>query len=403
MGERHRCRQRVARRLRRGGRRSPVRIIRAPRNGGFAYGCNLGIAAGTAEFVLLLNPDARIESASLSTLVSALRADPALGGVGPRTLGDGGQLQWTQRRFPRLRSTYSQALGLHRVAPLASWTGEVIRNRPAYTRPATPDWLSGGVRAAAPGGARRRRGNGRGFFLYSEETDLFRRLRGRGWRARFEPQATAYHQGYGSAPWETVTPDPGPKPRPLRAQTSRCAGRASGGDRRGDRRSRSCRRLGPPSGAPSRASRSRAGRAERSPLVEPARDEARRLTRSRLHATERSSSWRGHPTRSPTSAEPWRQSPSRHSRPSKSALSDWRTPRAIADLGPRFPALLALHTQGLEGEVERNAFNRALVAHLASRLRFRLAELALPADVLERVPAALDRLHGFSGRAARRL
>ena len=45
-----------------------------------------------------------------------------------------------------------------------------------------------------------------GFFLYSEETDLFRRLRGRGWRARYEPSAIAYHQGYGSAPWETVTP-----------------------------------------------------------------------------------------------------------------------------------------------------------------------------------------------------
>ncbi len=45
-----------------------------------------------------------------------------------------------------------------------------------------------------------------GFFLYSEETDLFRRLRGRGWQARYEPKALAYHQGYGSAPWETITP-----------------------------------------------------------------------------------------------------------------------------------------------------------------------------------------------------
>ena len=90
-------------------------------------------------------------------LVSALRADPALGSVGPRTLGDGGQLHWTQRRFPRLRSTYSQALGLHRVAPLASWAGEVIQEPAAYVRPVTPDWLSGVVRADPPGGARRRR------------------------------------------------------------------------------------------------------------------------------------------------------------------------------------------------------------------------------------------------------
>ena len=224
----------------------PIRTIRAPRNGGFAYGCNLGTAAGAAEFVLFLNPDAvdRLgEPRARSS--SALRADPALGSVGPRTLGDGGELHWTQRRFPRLRSTYSQALGLHRVAPLASWAGEVIKEPAAYARPATPDWLSGAcvlMRRAALDDVG---GLDEGFFLYSEETDLFRRLRGRGWRARFEPKATAYHQGYGSAPWETVTPDPGPEPRPLRAQAPRCRSSPSGGDRR----RRSTPSLMPPPGS----------------------------------------------------------------------------------------------------------------------------------------------------------
>jgi len=184
----------------------PVQTIRAPRNGGFAYGCNLGTAAGAAEFVLLLNPDARIEPASLGTLVSALRADPALGSVGPRTLGDGGRLHLTQRRFPRLRSTYAQALGLHRVAPRASWADDVIKEPAAYTRPATPDWLSGGCVLLRRTALDDVGGLDEGFFLYSEETDLFRRLRGGGWRARFEPQATAYHQGYASAPRETTTP-----------------------------------------------------------------------------------------------------------------------------------------------------------------------------------------------------
>ena len=81
--------------------------------------------------------------------------------------------------------------------------------------------------------------------------------------------------------------------------------------------------------------------------------------------------------------------------PLEDALSDWRQPRTIGDLGVRFPALLRAAQADLESDIERNAFNRALVAHLASRLRFRLTELALPADVLERVPSSLDRLHGF--------
>ena len=184
----------------------PVHIIEAPRNGGFAYGCNLGTAAGAAEFVLFLNPDASIEPASLRTLESALRADPGLGGVGPRTLGDGGQLHWTQRRFPRLRSTYSQALGLHHLAPSASWAGETISSIAAYAEPATPDWLSGGCVLMRRSALEDVGGLDEGFFLYSEETDLFRRLRDRGWRARFEPQATAYHQGGASAPRDTTSP-----------------------------------------------------------------------------------------------------------------------------------------------------------------------------------------------------
>jgi N-acetylglucosaminyl-diphospho-decaprenol L-rhamnosyltransferase len=179
----------------------PAHVIRAPRNGGFAYGCNLGIAAGDAEHVLLLNPDAAIDAASLEALVDALRADLQLGGVGPRTLGDDGRLAFTQRRFPRLRSTYAQGLFLHRAAPLADWSDDAIRDPAAYERPGTPDWISGCCvllrrdAIAAVGGL------DEGFFLFAEETDLFRRLAAAGWRAGFEPRATAIHIGDGSGTW----------------------------------------------------------------------------------------------------------------------------------------------------------------------------------------------------------
>ena len=241
----------------------PVHIIDAPERV-FAYGCNLGTAAGAAEFVLFLNPDASIEPASLRTLESALRADPGLGGVGPRTLGDGGQLHWTQRRFPRLRSTYSQALGLHHLAPGARWAGETISSIAAYAEPATPDWLSGGCVLMRRSALEDVGGLDEGFFLYSE-TDLFRRLRDRGWRARFEPQATAYHQGGASASRDTTSrfwlgaasatrASIMVRPSPLKRSAV-------------DRRHGACRRLGPPPSAPSRASCGREGCAWRRSFV----------------------------------------------------------------------------------------------------------------------------------------
>jgi GT2 family glycosyltransferase len=179
----------------------PVQVIRAPRNGGFAYGCNLGIGAGEAEHVLLLNPDASIDAGNLSLLADALHADSGLAGVGPRILGDDGTLSFTQRRFPRLRSTYAQGLFLHRAAPLAEWTDDAVRNPDAYQRPAAPDWISGCCALLRRSAVEEVGGLDEGFFLFAEETDLFRRLAAAGWRAGFEPRAIARHEGNGSGSW----------------------------------------------------------------------------------------------------------------------------------------------------------------------------------------------------------
>ena len=182
----------------------PVRIIKAPRNGGFAFGCNIGIAAGASEHVLLINPDARLDAASLTTMAGALRSGPELGGVGPRTIDEAGQLDWTQRRFPRLRSSFAQALFLHRLAPRASWTDEVIRDPEAYARPTVADWLSGCCLLLRRDALAQVDGLDEGFFLYSEETDLFLRLRQAGWTARYVPAATVTHVGGVSAAPDTM-------------------------------------------------------------------------------------------------------------------------------------------------------------------------------------------------------
>jgi N-acetylglucosaminyl-diphospho-decaprenol L-rhamnosyltransferase len=177
----------------------PVRVVRSPRNGGFAYGCNLGVASGSADFVLFLNPDAEIDAGSLAVLVEALRADASLGGIGPHTVDAAGNVIFTQRRFPRLRFTYAQGVSLHRAAPGAGWADDQIRAPEAYERAGTADWISGACMLLRREAIASVGGLDEGFFLYSEEIDLFKRLAAAGWRAGFEPGATARHIGYQSA------------------------------------------------------------------------------------------------------------------------------------------------------------------------------------------------------------
>lgn len=184
----------------------PVTVIESPVNGGFAHGCNFGWRAGSAPAVLLLNPDARIEASAVRALADALDADPRLGAVGPLILDGDGSLDFSQRRFPRLRSTYAQALFLHRLAPSARWADELVRDPQAYTRPGRPDWISGACMMLRRTALERLGGLDEGFFLYCEDLDLCRRLRDAGLEVGFQPAARCGHEGGASAPRPALFP-----------------------------------------------------------------------------------------------------------------------------------------------------------------------------------------------------
>jgi N-acetylglucosaminyl-diphospho-decaprenol L-rhamnosyltransferase len=184
----------------------PVATIRSERNGGFAYGCNRGAEAGGAPYVLLLNPDAQIDASAMATLVRVLDRNPLVAAVGPRIVGDCGELKLTQRSFPRLRSTWAQALFLHRLAPQARWADEVIRDPAAYEAAGSPDWLSGACLLVRRSALEAVGGLDERFFLYCEDIDLCRRLRAAGGELRYEPAALVRHTGGVSAPRGTTLP-----------------------------------------------------------------------------------------------------------------------------------------------------------------------------------------------------
>jgi GT2 family glycosyltransferase len=178
----------------------PVEAIALPRNGGFAYGCNAGWRAGGAPFVLFLNPDATIDERSLRRLAAVLEEDERVGLAAPRILEADGSLDFSQRRFPRLRSTYAEALLLHRLFPRALWTSEMVRRPDAYERASSPEWVSGACMLARRSLLERLGGLDEGFFLYCEDKDLCKRIRDEGYDVRYVPEAVAVHEGGASGP-----------------------------------------------------------------------------------------------------------------------------------------------------------------------------------------------------------
>jgi N-acetylglucosaminyl-diphospho-decaprenol L-rhamnosyltransferase len=184
----------------------PVRAVALEENHGFAYGCNRGWEPGSAPFVLFINPDARGEPESILRLADVLREHEEVGAVGPRIRNEDGSLDFSQRRFPRLRSTYAQALFLHRAMPRASWVDEVIRDPALYEQRRVVEWLSGACLLVRRDALEKIGGWDEGFFLYGEDVDLCLRLRTAGYRVLYEPLASTMHVGGASAPRARLLP-----------------------------------------------------------------------------------------------------------------------------------------------------------------------------------------------------
>jgi N-acetylglucosaminyl-diphospho-decaprenol L-rhamnosyltransferase len=184
----------------------PATRIESGRNGGFSFGCNVGLAAGDAPLVLFLNPDARLEPPALAAMVAALEAHPSAGLVGPRLLDEDGELMPSRRRFPRVTSTWSQAFFLHRLLPRARWVDEVDRRWDDYLESDEPEWVSGACMLARRELLERIGGLDEGFFLYCEDTDLCARIRAAGFTIRYEPDAVVHHMGGRSAPRQSLLP-----------------------------------------------------------------------------------------------------------------------------------------------------------------------------------------------------
>jgi N-acetylglucosaminyl-diphospho-decaprenol L-rhamnosyltransferase len=176
------------------------------RNLGFAAGCNTGWRAGNAPYVLFLNPDARIDPTSLSRLLDALGEDATAAAAGPRIVDDNGVLAYSQRRFPRVRSTYAQVLFLHHLFPESSWADEIVRDETLYAARQEPQWISGACILVRRSALERIGGWDETFFMYCEDTDLCRRLWDKGLRVLFVPAAVVAHSGGASAPRIVMLP-----------------------------------------------------------------------------------------------------------------------------------------------------------------------------------------------------
>ena len=169
-----------------------VRVIANAENVGFARACNQGWQASEAPYVLFLNPDAEVTPGAVETLARLLDERPAVGAIGPRTLGTDGTIQVSTG--PDL-APFAEMWQRRLVRGVARRdAGALAEAEALHSREHEPDWLSGSCLAARRTALETVSGFDDGFFLYEEDADLCRRLRQAGWRILFTPAAEVCHR-----------------------------------------------------------------------------------------------------------------------------------------------------------------------------------------------------------------
>lgn len=160
-----------------------VRLIAQSHRAGFGANHNTVIRATTGRYVYVLNEDTTAGDWGFEALTTYLDAHPRVAALGPRLVYPDGRLQDSAWRFP---------------TPLVSMLGLVSLGRLGVTQsrgaaPRAVDWVMGAAVVLRREALDEVGLFDEGFFLYSEEVDLQRRLRRAGWEVHYFPLVSVVH------------------------------------------------------------------------------------------------------------------------------------------------------------------------------------------------------------------
>lgn len=183
---------------------SDVRLIESGGNVGYAAGINAALPyIGRCEAVLILNPDLRLEPHAVTRLLGALAADGRVGVVVPHIRDSDGETYPSLRHEPSVSRALGDALFGRKM-----WLGRPgflseFDYRPGhYQHSHDVAWATGAALMIRADVARELGDWNEQFFLYSEETEYFRRVREHDHLVRYEPTAVVMHRlgGSGGSP-----------------------------------------------------------------------------------------------------------------------------------------------------------------------------------------------------------
>jgi GT2 family glycosyltransferase len=160
-----------------------VELIALEKRTGKAENDSTLLRRACGDYCLLLNEDAELLDGAPAALLEAIEADPRAGAAAAQLLDPEGRPQPCAWRFPGVGTALAGAVFSHRVL--------VVQSQGRATR--TVDWAQSSAMLVRRSTVEEVGYLDPDFFVYSDETDLCKRLHDAGWHTLYVPSARAVH------------------------------------------------------------------------------------------------------------------------------------------------------------------------------------------------------------------
>lgn len=170
-----------------------VELIANENNLGYGAAANQAIRASSADYVLLLNSDTKVQPGALQALSRYLDRHRRVAVVGPRIANPDGSLQPSCYPFPSPLYLFVEESALGQLMHHVPVVRDLYLRSWSHDRPRRVPSVLGAALALRREAVDSIAGFDEFFFMYFEEIDLCYRLRNAGWEVHFAPVACVTH------------------------------------------------------------------------------------------------------------------------------------------------------------------------------------------------------------------
>ncbi len=170
-----------------------IKLVKSPKNLGFAGGNNLGVKNSTGDIIFILNPDTAIYPDTLQKMVDYLEAHEKIGMLGPQLVYSDGTIQESCRRDMGIMDLAIKRTFLRYIPGFRERVQKYLMTDFDHHKTQPVELLTGAAMMLPRAVFEQVGGFDDQYFLFMEDFDLCKEVRKAGYEVVYYPEAKVEH------------------------------------------------------------------------------------------------------------------------------------------------------------------------------------------------------------------